>query len=311
MTGVFITQRAKVNYLDKKNEGSDKFLLPPLVELLEEDSSQSTLLLQKKKEMCQVQDELDRKKDEFKERMRLCQEKEKELFGKQQALREQVIKFEKFLKENDAKRTRAQRKAVDEIKLREAKESEIQILEGQLRHLVNVKDTISRTVDKNFKYQRYLESVVMQSDEFQETTDVVARYATLHGANGDLDVAVQKEMDLIEELKTQLATLIKDKQNNILVSNSEIAELQSKLEETRSSVVAMEQKSVLKEEDANNKNRLLGEIKMSVFNIYIRCQFRQPPEEGHSLVQFLSQVQQRLLDFKDINRQWERDKVAW
>ena len=70
-------------------------------------ASQSTLLLQKKKEMAEVQQQLDRKKDEFRQRMQRCQEKEVELAAKQEGLKEQVRKFDKFLKENDAKRVRA------------------------------------------------------------------------------------------------------------------------------------------------------------------------------------------------------------
>ena len=87
-------------------------------------ASQSTLLLQKKKEMAEVQQQLDRKKEEFRMRMQRCQEKEVELAAKQEALKEQVRKFEKFLKENDAKRVRANRKAQEEIKLREQKQAE-------------------------------------------------------------------------------------------------------------------------------------------------------------------------------------------
>jgi SOS response regulatory protein OraA/RecX len=40
---------------------------------------------------------------------------------KQKQIRERIIKFEKFLKENDAKRQRANAKAIAEKKLREQK----------------------------------------------------------------------------------------------------------------------------------------------------------------------------------------------
>merc|ERR1719440_2183335 len=95
-------------------------------------ASQSTLLLQKRKEMQEVQQQLDRKKEEFRARMQRCQEKEVELAAKQEAIKEQVRKFDKFLKDNDAKRVRANRKAEEEVKLRKQKEREKEELTRQL-----------------------------------------------------------------------------------------------------------------------------------------------------------------------------------
>ena len=78
--------------------------------------------------MAEVQQQLDRKKDEFRQRMQRCQEKEVELAAKQEGLKEQVRKFDKFLKENDAKRVRANRKAMEEVKLRDQKDRDLQVL---------------------------------------------------------------------------------------------------------------------------------------------------------------------------------------
>ena len=50
-------------------------------------ASQSTLLLQKKKEMAEVQQQLDRKKDEFRQRMQRGQEKEVELAAKEKLVK--------------------------------------------------------------------------------------------------------------------------------------------------------------------------------------------------------------------------------
>ena len=52
-------------------------------------ASQSTLLLQKRKEMQEVQQQLDRKKEEFRARMQRCQEREVDLAARQEDIKEQ------------------------------------------------------------------------------------------------------------------------------------------------------------------------------------------------------------------------------
>ena len=94
--------------------GGETFVTQPPDEL--PTASQSTLLLQKRKEMQEVQQQLDRKKEEFRARMQRCQEKEVDLAARQEDIKEQVRKFDKFLKDNDAKRVRADRKVQEEKK---------------------------------------------------------------------------------------------------------------------------------------------------------------------------------------------------
>ncbi len=81
--------------------------------------------------MAIVQDQLEKKRAEFSTRMDECKYKQEELRGKvyfyqslhdqQKQIRDRVLKFEKFLKENDAKTQRANTKAQVERKAREAK----------------------------------------------------------------------------------------------------------------------------------------------------------------------------------------------
>ena len=48
-------------------------------------------------------------------------------------MKEQVIKFEKFIQENDAKRQRAEMRAKDERRKGEAKAEEIKVLTKEVR----------------------------------------------------------------------------------------------------------------------------------------------------------------------------------
>ena len=119
--GTFLTQLSNDNY---DSPGTHPYDM---------GTSQSTLLLQKQKKMQEVQSELLRKKREFEQRMRKCNEKEKELAEKQQKIRESVVRFEKFVKENDVKRARALKKERDENNSRKQKEKEIISIRQELQ----------------------------------------------------------------------------------------------------------------------------------------------------------------------------------
>jgi hypothetical protein len=90
-SSTFVTQRAKVGYRDgaAKKERDAAALFEDAQQ--PSQTSQSTLLLQKKKLMEEAQSELDRKKEEIRLRMLRCQEKEDALAIVQADLRAQVV----------------------------------------------------------------------------------------------------------------------------------------------------------------------------------------------------------------------------
>ena len=82
-----------------------------------------------------------------------------ELEKKEMQLKESVVKFDKFLKENDAKLQRAVKKAQEEQELQVAKQKEIDRLQGEVKNLTNLKEKLSKKVQKNAKFNKYLEQV--------------------------------------------------------------------------------------------------------------------------------------------------------
>lgn len=88
-----------------------------------------------------------RKEEGFKKR-------EKGLKKKDLELQESLIKFSKFLQENDAKRNRAEKKAIDERRLRTVKEGDIVMLKELLGELQAEKESTSTVVEKNMRYQK-------------------------------------------------------------------------------------------------------------------------------------------------------------
>jgi hypothetical protein len=66
-------------------------------------------------------------------------------------LQESLIRFSKFLQENDSKRARAEKKAADEVRARQAKEVEIGKLAEVMEQLSEEKDRVDSVVDKRLR----------------------------------------------------------------------------------------------------------------------------------------------------------------
>jgi hypothetical protein len=150
----FVTQRAKVGFRDGAARRGGAQPNGAFEDAQASQTSQSTLLLHKKKLMEDAQVELDRKKEDIRLRMLRCQEKEDRLADTQAQLRAQVVKFEKFLKDNDAKRLRSHRKALDEIKQKEAKQLEIEAKAAELAALHAKKVERSELLSRVQVYER-------------------------------------------------------------------------------------------------------------------------------------------------------------
>jgi len=97
------------------------------------------------------------------------------LKNKDRELQESLIKFNKFLQDNDSKRNRAEKKERDEIKLRQQKEGEITRLASQLGEQQERRSEMMTELSKMVKFSHYLDNVLQHEVEFGEVSDIIAR----------------------------------------------------------------------------------------------------------------------------------------
>lgn len=83
-------------------------------------------------------------KEEYKNRMEACEERRMQFELKQAKMREQVLKFEKFIQENDAKRQRAEAKAKLERKTYDQKCQEMNMLLEKIDEMEREKTNLLR-----------------------------------------------------------------------------------------------------------------------------------------------------------------------
>ena len=114
--------------------------------------------------MKEVDEALDLMKEDYKRRMDECEERRLQFELKQAKLREQVLKFEKFIQENDAKRLRAEAKAKHEKKLYEDKCKELQGLLIKISEVETDQRQLFKELTDKSCYKLYLERIVEDGD---------------------------------------------------------------------------------------------------------------------------------------------------
>lgn len=272
--------------------------------------SQSTMLLKKRKEMREVDDAFEFMNEEYELRMDACEEREREFERKQQEMRGQVARFEKFIRENDSKRQRAEAKEKTEQRTNQLNEQKRVHLMQQLVKDQEIMAQLNKRVECLYSYRSYLDRVVDGADgEYEEISDILNRYSTLVDANKDLKHqidSVEKEMD---NLRIKLRATKRDTQNHVLVQNSEIHGHQLRVEHLRAEFLQLDMRREKNEEIMNNRTRESGQIILSLKNLYQRCSCSMrgkvaTVKEGNDTIAYMQEIlkvfAERMLDLEHI-----------
>lgn len=262
----------------------------------------ATRLLEKRREMLEVENGLNSQKEEFQKRMESLSQKRLELAKKEETLKGSLVKFDKFLKENDSKRSRALKKSNEERKMRESKEAEIQRLRETLAGLTAKKDRQDRALESHLAYQRYLELVIEAVEDFGEVKDIIARYDTLIATNSELVERSREAQERSEQQRASLGARTEEKNNVILAYNNEMADLQTDLEEIQQKSAKWQAEWDLTVKNATQKSLLLGQIKMATNNLFniVKSHLNNRLNNTTDTPLQLEKIQQFMLDLSEI-----------
>nr|CCA22117.1 conserved hypothetical protein [Albugo laibachii Nc14]CCA23391.1 conserved hypothetical protein [Albugo laibachii Nc14] len=234
--------------------------------------SQSTLLMKKRKELREIDDALEYMKEDYAQRMEACSTKEQELARKQLEMKEQIQRFDKFIKENESKCLKAEARFKSERRSVELNELKRKQLKAQLEKDLAEKEALQKQRDQLLQYKVYLEATVEFSDgEYEEIGDMLNRHAILVDTKDHLTERIRSAESETEQLRQNIRALQMEMQNLTLNRNSEIHRLQQKLEHLRSEVSRLDLDLLRSDKSANNRNRQLGEITMTITNLFDRC----------------------------------------
>merc|ERR1719473_1030722 len=240
-------------------------------QLIFENVSPATRLLEKRRQMYEVQDALESQKARFAKEEEQFKKKEDQLRAKDLQLQHQLIRFNKVLQDNEAKRRRAETRAAEESAQIKQKEEEIHELEQQLQDSKQQCVELEEEVARNMKFEEFLERCKDTCDDYSEIQDLVTRYETLESANKDLMDNQTYFESKNEELRAEFQQYKKERAMEILAFTNRIATLQGELEDAQKTRQALEQTADLATQEDSEHSLHFGQILMSVENLFLRC----------------------------------------
>merc|ERR1719326_2169986 len=255
----------------------------------------ATELLEKKKELADVEDALEAQKEDFRLRMESLKQRRAELERKEYQLQENLLKFDRFLKENDARRERAERKADEENTVAAEREQEIDSLRKRLRTLKETKER-----------QKEIISRYTKSGEFQEISELIDRHATLITTNKDLRERERENQALMDKLKQEAAVFREENRVHILKCNNKLSSLQAEKETAQTEKLYWENQFSQVQNAASKRTLLLGQIKLATNNLFMLIQRKARMNTTEEVpTKQLEKIQHYIQDLQDIIREYE------
>ncbi|CAE8625103.1 unnamed protein product, partial [Polarella glacialis] len=231
----------------------------------------ATRLLEKRRQMYEVQDALENQKARFAKEEEQFRKKEEQLRAKDLQLQHQLCRFNKFLQDNEAKRRRADTRATEEAAQIRQKDEEIQDLEKQLEDSKNLCAKLEEEKERNMKYEEFLEFVKDTCDDYTEIGEIVARHDTLESANHDLANQQTESETRIEDLRNEFQAYRKEQEMEMMELRNKVAVLATELDSCQKTRQQLENQVNEATQEDSRHSLYFGQILMSVENLFLRC----------------------------------------
>ncbi|KAM3838144.1 coiled-coil domain-containing protein 42 homolog [Diretmus argenteus] len=239
----------------------------------------ATQRLEKHKEIIEVDKQLKAHREEFELKRKSWRDRRDEVLMKEEKLKESLLNFDRFLKENDAKRSRGAKKAEAEKQVVLQKEAEIERLKEECAALEGRKQKLQCRVQRNSLYWNFLKQVVDLA-KFEEVWELVGRFETLLITRQQLRQRESEVQEQVDRQRGALQTYIDQQSCLLLQKNNLLSQLQTQLDQTRSEALRWESKWNHIQNTAAKETLLLGQIKMVTLNLYQMTDEELEGEEG-------------------------------
>jgi hypothetical protein len=213
--------------------------------------------------------------------------KEEDFKIREQALRardidiqEQLVKFSKFLQDNEAKKNRNLERKAQEASEIMAKEKELKKVQAKCTELQLQSAALTKSVNAKKIYEEFLEKVRNKhSEEFKDIDDILNRYNTLHFHKESMAKTKAELEKEIEELREHTAKYKKSTEDQIFDLETSISNMREDIElrDKRKQEKQKELDGI--SEKAVSQISELGQILLAIDNIYNRCKKRKDKDQ--------------------------------
>ncbi|XP_060719027.1 coiled-coil domain-containing protein 42 homolog isoform X2 [Tachysurus vachellii] len=239
------------------------------VSVQEEDvCSGVTRLLNKRRQIKDVDNEMKIQRQEFEIKRESLRQRREQMKIKEENLKDSLLKFDKFLKENDAKRARGVKKAESERAVLRERERELEQLHTHIAALQVKKEKLQVRVERFRVYSDFLHTVLKTATKFEDVGQLVARFETLMSTREQL-LRRQSEMERQRENDSlELRRYISEQNSILLQYNNTLSQLQTELDNVLSHTLAQESSWNHIQAAAVKETHLLSQIKVVTRNLY-------------------------------------------
>ncbi|XP_017686818.1 PREDICTED: coiled-coil domain-containing protein 42B [Lepidothrix coronata] len=225
----------------------------------------STRVLLKRREVAEVEQELQSQREEFRQRMEHLAQRREQLAQREEELRDVALKFDAFLKAVAARR---EKRAGEERAWAVAQGAEAARLHRELEGLLQHRERLARRLRSLRRFGDYLRDALASMGQFQDVPDMLAHFGVLAEARAALAQEAEAGQERLAQGRAQLQRYQEEMSTELLSTNNELAQLRTRLEAARQDVLQWESCWARVQSTATQKTLLLGQIKLAVLNLF-------------------------------------------
>ncbi|KAM3595560.1 uncharacterized protein V6R79_025123 [Siganus canaliculatus] len=314
---IFVTQPE-----DIRNKGDDENInyIPVVTEspsrVLEAgvNTLQKTLVLKKQAELDEVDNQLILRRQHFKNCVEALAQKRSELELRQQQTQERVMKFERFVAENEVKRHRALKKYEAAHEQNILKQREIEDLTEQLQQLRSRRQVLKERMAKYKIYGDFLKVALdnlsgthLDNGSESSVMPVIQRHETLSFTHQKLLQRIGSLEQEVEQSWRHLETMKHEHNIRKLMYSKKLSDLQSKLEILVQDNKQADSNLLMQQSLSREKAVGDGTLFMAVNNLAEQCYLEAyGPLQNMSMPTMMDMVKEYILDKTDTKKRATR-----
>eukprot|EP00041_Stephanoeca_diplocostata_P010998 m.177516 g.177516 ORF g.177516 m.177516 type:complete len:315 (-) comp18371_c0_seq4:251-1195(-) len=272
----------------------------------------ATRLLEKRRELAQADAEQSVHREQHEQHLDKLQQEKLALKQEEAKLMKSLEDYDTYLKENDIRRRRALKKLREETSACDEKNHEIQVLQERIAELQDHQEQQEQLLAEQEIFEKYLQSVIKETHDFNEIDELIDRHATLKVTNEELLAQEARNKDRMRELQAEGA---RDRENHKVVMlrlNNTLTNLEAKRDTVSTERLHWENQATLAEGSACKRTLLIGRIKMATANLYalVRARNRRGASQDRIVNPELQldKIKIYLQDLTDICRMFDEEQ---